>query len=214
MKGLLFIPEMARAAFEGRKTNTRRVMNPQPGRCVHDFEERDPGVWHFEGDSPTNHGGEVQMNDWSCDIKCDYLAGERRCLLTTWSVPKGYDGLKPTEIEYNENLIRYLWHAGMGTPKPEWAGKLRPGRFLPNHLRSFMPIFEIVTVRVERIQDITPDDCRAEGMTAGNNDVGVRYGFGQLWNSINEKRGFGWGKNPWVWAISFRRILPSVNSTP
>ena len=69
-----------------------------------------------------------------------------------------------------------------------------------------MPVVEIVSVRAERVQDITPNDCRAEGMTAKNNDIGVRYAFGQLWNSINEKRGYGWYVNPWVWVIGFKRI--------
>lgn len=65
---------------------------------------------------------------------------------------------------------------------------------------------EIESVRVERVQEITPNDCRAEGIGDDFNDVGARYCFGQLWNSINEHRGFGWDVNPWVWAITFRRV--------
>lgn len=33
-----------------------------------------------------------------------------------------------------------------------------------------------------------------------------RFGFQQLWDSINAKRGYGWDKNPWVWVIEFRRV--------
>jgi hypothetical protein len=74
---------------------------------------------------------------------------------------------------------------------PRWASRLT---------------LEVTDVRVERLCEITPDDCRAEGQPIHNNDGGVRYGFGQLWNSLNAKRGFGWDANPWVWVVSFRRV--------
>ena len=94
---------------------------------------------------------------------------------------------------------------------------------------------EITNVKVERVQEISAEDAVAEGVQypvkeAGNRKVTPmicisnplltrRLGnepysheslmvahFAALWDSINEKRGFGWDKNPWIWAISFRRI--------
>jgi len=87
-----------------------------------------------------------------------------------------------------------------------WGARWKSSRFMfRKHSRITL---EITGVRVERVRDITPDDCRAEGMPEKNNDLGVRYCFGQLWNQINEKRGYGWDTNCWVWVISFKRIQP------
>jgi hypothetical protein len=65
---------------------------------------------------------------------------------------------------------------------------------------------EVVSVRVERVDDISPSDCRAEGVGIMLNDLGARYAFGSLWNEINDARGYGWNMNPWVWVVEFRRI--------
>ncbi len=65
---------------------------------------------------------------------------------------------------------------------------------------------EITDVRVQQLQDITEDDARAEGVTP---EPGKNHGhvgaFCDLWESINGKRST-WASNPWVWAISFRRV--------
>jgi hypothetical protein len=74
---------------------------------------------------------------------------------------------------------------------------------------------EIVSVRVERVQDISEEDAEAEGINCADPfkvpyrglyiaDAPLRYAF--LWDSINAKRGFGWDKNPWVWVIEFKRV--------
>jgi len=64
---------------------------------------------------------------------------------------------------------------------------------------------EVEAVRVELVQDISFEDCCAEGIEAKNSLIA--YGKWQdLWNSINVKRGFGWDKNPWVWVVEFGRV--------
>ena len=89
----------------------------------------------------------------------------------------------------------------------------------------------VVGVSVERLQDITPEDCRAEGITATAdmdfdnircstltekyiiNETGTidaespwwKEWFSELWDSINAKSGYPWESNPWVWKISFER---------
>jgi hypothetical protein len=65
-------------------------------------------------------------------------------------------------------------------------------------------LLEIVDIRVERLNDISPADCRAEGMPKDNNDIGVRYSFGVLWKSINGAD--SWAKNPWVWVVVFKKL--------
>lgn len=172
MKGLAFIPEMARAALAGTKTNTRRVMVPQPfewaahvvtAPCAQLAGYGREGTW-------------LQASgDWrkACGLggKCEYIAGERRCLLTTWATNPLFDESRPTDVSSLYEDMRpdmrrdfKFWHAGMGE-KPAGFGKNRPGRFLPNGLRHLMPVFEIVSVRAERVQDASVQDIVAEGVT-------------------------------------------------
>lgn len=100
----------------------------------------------------------------------------------------------------------------------------RPSIFMP---KWFARIFlEITNIRVERVQDISKEDCRQEGIGERSVNVGTHYNpqsiypafpekpggfpsikeaFEVLWDSLNAKRGYGWDKNPWVWEIEFRK---------
>ena len=85
---------------------------------------------------------------------------------------------------------------------------------------------EIVSVRVERLQDITEEDAEAEGVDEDpgepqheyHSTTGVYLGacypdasyvraFQALWDSINGERA-SWQSNPWVWVVSFQRVQP------
>ena len=64
---------------------------------------------------------------------------------------------------------------------------------------------EITEVRVERLQDISEDDARAEGVEYEDCWTTYRQAFEGLWCKIN---GSGsWDANPWVWVIEFRRVI-------
>lgn len=151
-------------------------------------------------------------------LPCPYgQPGDRIVMLTTWATEKQYDGTKPARLPDNARI----WSLWDGDTKPEWCGRLRPGRFLPVRFRHLMPRSEITDVRVERVQDITEEDAKAEGLVvnpkylhaqlwtwdgvAGNSTNPV-YAYQLLWDSINSKRGFGWDSNPWVWAITFKKL--------
>jgi len=65
----------------------------------------------------------------------------------------------------------------------------------------------VIDVRVERLQEITEEDARAEGCDANIPD-GVPSSivwFYEIWNRLNARRGYGWDTNPWVWVIEFER---------
>ena len=72
---------------------------------------------------------------------------------------------------------------------------------------------------MERIQDISEEDAKAEGIEPDLVDTGAQdpsghwievpdyFGpFMELWDSINGRRGFGWDANSWCWCITFKRI--------
>jgi hypothetical protein len=87
---------------------------------------------------------------------------------------------------------------------PRWASRLT---------------LRVTDVRVERLQDITEEDARAEGCSewipcTGYTGMGVtirdsfrestyREYFEFLWDSINAKRGYAWDANPYVWVVKF-----------
>jgi hypothetical protein len=102
---------------------------------------------------------------------------------------------------------------------PSMSKKWRPSIFMPRWASRIT--LEVTGVKVERVQDISEDDAKAEGAIRMLNQFDgvywthgadknayrdVRLSFFTLWDSINAKRGFGWDVNPWVWVISFRVI--------
>jgi hypothetical protein len=65
---------------------------------------------------------------------------------------------------------------------------------------------ELTNVRVQRIQEISFMDAKAEGVECGRH--GYVSNFVELWNSINAKRGYAWETNCYVWALSFKVVKP------
>lgn len=99
-------------------------------------------------------------------------------------------------------------------PEHMTGARWTPSRFMPRWASRLL--LEITEVRVQRVQDISEEDAQAEGCD-GDCPIGYipayqegpySYHYAQVWHSLNAKRGYGWDLNPWVWAISFRRIEP------
>ncbi len=97
-----------------------------------------------------------------------------------------------------------------------WKAKALPAIHCPRGLSRID--LEITDVRVQRLQDITEEDARAEGCRPADPATGrecilqpemgsCRLHFQSLWDVINGKRAT-WASNPWVWAITFRRVRP------
>jgi hypothetical protein len=97
-----------------------------------------------------------------------------------------------------------------------------PSIFMPRWASRIT--LEITDVRVQRVQEISLEDCLAEGidvpgrermLTIGPinracDEAHCRAHFSQLWDSINAKRGFSWESNPWVWALTFKRLTSNL----
>lgn len=203
---ILFSTPMVQAILDGHKTMTRRVIKPQP---------------EFESGYDTPHENELGVfwkkeDSYNCieDMIADMLAhcpygqpGDRLWVRETF----GYDNMaafnKKTyfKADNNDPKIELHWKPSIHMPKA--AARLW---------------LEVVSVRVERLQEITEDDARAEGIIDGgclncgesepcgcdNPQPDARDGFVYLWNSLNAKRGYGWNINPWVFVVEFKQVTP------
>lgn len=89
----------------------------------------------------------------------------------------------------------------------EFMGKWKPSIHMPRWASRIT--LEVTRVRVERLQDISESDAKAEGCSVSKDSHGeyqARVAFTELWDSINAKRGFGWSVNPWVWVVEFKKL--------
>ena len=147
-------------------------------------------------DYPYHHGLAV----YRVAKKCTYgVPGDLLWVRETWA--SDVDGC-PAGLSYRAD---HLDPRGDGPANPmRW----RPSIFMPRWASRLT--LRITSIRVERVQDITEADARAEGFkdVAGKYARGdeARIWFAELWDDINAKRGFGWDANPWVWVVGFEQV--------
>jgi hypothetical protein len=230
---ILFSGPMVRAILEGKKTQTRRVVRPQPilKPCA---DEKVGHAWHWKKGRREAIWWEKIATPMSMLQHCPYGGpGDRLWVRETWYSVAENDQLKPTKMPHGPNSEQHWGYvAGLynkfsgkvGKPgKPQWAGKTRASIHMPRWASRLT--LEVTGVRVERLQDITEDDIVAEGISlikgkGWHNPVDNRcypraeWAFQYLWDSINAKRGFGWEVNPWVWVVSFPRMDSGKETSP
>lgn len=247
MHSISFTTEMIRAILAGRKTQTRRVMNPQIDTSHWKKEALSkPKEWRKMIQlGPVHHG--YDENTWCLfnisdkasavpytSRKCPYVIGGYLWVRETWQAvhfdtdpETGYAdnwyGAEKIPKDPDENFKRqypvvYKADGDWEDDPYERGFKWRPSRYMPRWASRIT--LEILNVRVERVQDITEEGARAEGiidggcLNCGNNEPcgcdnpqpDSRDSFIYLWDSINKKH--GWDTNPWVWVIEFKRIRP------
>lgn len=205
---ILMCGEMVKATLEGRKTQTRRVIISQP-----EVSEDGAMLWH--GDA---------LSDAELEDLCPY--GRPGDLLivkeTHYRWGRFYkDGLnkrgqpkwrlKPEMWLGAGPGIRYCVNEpnafdGPASLRHKLGWHKRPSIFLP--LAAARITLEVTEARVQRVQEISEADAEAEGVENERVSQSAAGCFHILWDSINADRGYGWDKNPWVWAITFRRIKP------
>lgn len=175
---ILFTGEMVRAILDGKKTQTRRVERRKV-RIV-------DGSKMFIQDVFTH---KTSMHK-DAQINCPYgIPGDRLWVRETWAT-----GGSPSGYSYKADSETWKDRKSGG---PDWRSPMFMFR------RSSRITLEIVNVRIERVQDLSEDDAQAEGI---RRSYPKRWFFGELWDSINAKRGYGWDVNPWVWVIEFKRV--------
>lgn len=182
---IIFSSPMVRAILEGRKTMTRRVINwkniAKQSGCTKGSLAWSPT---FNSFAVFNGNNEVDVSL----VDCPYgKPGDRLWVRETYRLP---DGAPKGWVDYRADDSRdgFKW---------------RPSIYMPR--RASRIDLEIVSVRVERLQDISNKDIESEG-ACERACVTHRLSFQHLWDSINAKRGYGWDVNPWVWVVEFKRI--------
>jgi len=227
-KPILFNTDMVRAILNGRKTQTRRVM-PQY-LCFRPTNFRmSEGVLqaYVSVDEATRIG--MAFGGWHSVVRgagdgrfveCPYgNPGDRLWVREAFSA--WFSGNPWREFPRDKRTARYASNVFYRAthPYPDDDQKWIPGIHMPRWASRLS--LEIVSVSVERIQGITEEDARQEGVEPVMRDTGgvepsglpcpevPCYGeaFSELWDRINSKRGFGWEKNPWVWCLKFRKVL-------
>jgi hypothetical protein len=202
---ILFSGPMVRAILAGRKTQTRRVLKCQPGPDTSKvFTEivfgRLTATFH-----PYEHTNKNSTVRWGL-CHCPYgQPGDRLWVRETWR-PKTWSDSNFGEIEYADKVVRMVngpWSFNKMFPVGKNADRWRPSIHMPRWASRIT--LEITDIRVERVHEISRDDCEAEGSYWAT-DADDEGGFVNLWDSINAKRGYGWDANPWVWVISFKKL--------
>ena len=214
MKPILFNTEMVRAILEGRKTATRRVIKPQPSGPLYQMPDSMcwPGCFANAEEEkvyrPPYQPGDIL---WVRETWCEYIAGH-----IIAGVRYAYKADATPNSEETRKELGYKWRPSIHMPRE--AARL---------------FLRVTGVRVERLQDITEEECEAEGIAGWTKD-GKLYKYAHA----NEENDFpclawsdcphtpksamqivwdrtikpveiplcGWEANPWVWVIEFERI--------
>jgi len=220
-RGCPMVAAMVRATLEGRKTNTRRIVVGQSALADrYEQDKRNPLEWWAR----------LRQSTIGAPIRCPYgKPGNILYVREAWRTGVALDTYNGTKIgELKPTGLERTWapliYEADGATRDHYAldsfggawGRLRAARFMP---RWASRIDLLVTdVRVERLQEISDEDCRAEGLPLPESMRGTlngapatitifdpRKAFAVLWDAINGARA-PWASNPWAWRIAFERV--------
>lgn len=189
---ILFSAPLIPRVLDGSKTQTRRLVKfPEWARGhEHLLSSSSPALALMEDGRPRRR------------MTCPYgQPGDR-----LW-VREGIRRNQPAENGEPKQRSHYI---ADGAPTVAdcwpWKNSALPGIHCPRGLSRIA--LEITDVRVQRLQEISEGDAQAEGVEPEAYDLSCRASFSVLWDGINGKRA-SWESNPFVWAISFRRVETS-----
>lgn len=185
-KPIIFSAPMIRALLGGRKSQTRRVLKPQPfpvgGPFYRPHPVTDPRQWHS-----------VSARGFIVNIQTlPYAPGDRLWVR------------EACHIDGDQTTYRADMPAGCDTRGWGWKTSI----FMPRWASRLT--LTVTDVRVQRVREISEADAAAEGADyrteRGKAEIPgltAKAQFEVIWDDINGERGFGWDANPWVVALTF-----------
>lgn len=213
IKPILFNTEMVRAILDGRKKCTRRLIKPQPDEehtyplgFMNDSTER-KSIGSF-GFGASELGGSIQY------VKPPYQPGDILYVRETWERfecwncegdERGNCPKEPQKSVFDKTCGCYMYRA---TDEIYGDARWHPSIHMPKEAARIW--LKVTDVRLERLQEITIDEIRNEGLSsmavhAGDMKIALKE-WELLWSSTIKKSDldrYGWNANPWVWVIEF-----------
>jgi len=228
---ILFSGPMVRAILQGRKTQTRRIIKPQPPEWIdrlHGGELSKRAPYEIVDDDLGIRGKGFQ-DDQDNLYRCPWEVGARIWVRETFRLPVTFDNQSPSEVGrkcvesgYSQPWCPIKFEADGYTYAADllrdfggdW-GKTRVSIHMPRWMSRM--VCTVTSVRVERLQGITEADAMAEGVERIDlspreiNGMQVHpltssyfAAFVELWRSINGPE--SWSSNPWVWVVEFAKV--------
>lgn len=205
---IIFSSDMVRAILDGRKTQTHRVIRPQPYRAI---MGNVPWCWQ-----KTKHS--------SYNLVTEQCLAEHIKYCGPYGKPGDVLWVREALVEGSAGLVAWRESAHSG-PKREgefvewlWKRSPLPARYMPRWAcRLLLRVKEVRPPH--RIQEISEANAIAEGIQLKMSSRAVaadclnydgitayQASFALLWDSLNAKRGHPWSANDWVWPVTFERI--------
>ena len=220
MKPILFNTEMVKSTLADIKTQTRRIIKDVAGLNYIGTSSTDGKIFDYVS---FGHGNIDDVANIRIEkrIKIPYFVGDILYVRETW---QNFEEDSDDGLEVYNNFVYYADHNDVTLDYIKW----RPSIHMPK--KAARIFLEVTNVRIERIQDITEEDAKAEGALVrkwyqpyGTKKESSRTlvsssmfsiknfktGFAHIWEQTLRKP-YGWkykfSNNPWVWVIEFKRI--------
>lgn len=197
---ILFNTEMVRAILDGRKSCSRRINKDANDYVVPDmdFYDSDKRTYAVHNYSDKEHTDKLSIAERTCPI----CLGDILYVRETWGHPISLNSDKQYVFradKISESGFKndsHIWHPSIHMPKE--AARIW---------------LKVTDVRVERLQEITPQGAWKEGARCSclhpvPDCAGNKTAFVNIWNSTIKKADldcYGWYANPWVWVVEFER---------
>lgn len=224
-KPILFNTEMVKAILDGRKIQTRRAIPLKNNDLIFTGFVVSSTAKNREGYCAFGKNKEQELEF----IKPKYKVGDILYVKETWTLGKKFT-IKPENVWYIRNdlgnEVYYKADLNDNFYDPDNICKWKPSIHMPKkYARIFL---KVTNVRVERLQDISDEDCIKEGIVEVTKDNQVfkfciydkkdysstpwqdmpknpQEVYKKLWNSTT-KDGYKWEDNPYVFVYEFERI--------
>jgi len=207
VSNILMRPELVRASLDGIKTQTRR------NRGLRDVN-LNPDSWQLlrVGVYKGRFGAFFSRDGSTRFIPCPWGGPDDLVYVReNWQAWSEFDGVKAADIpQHARERINYPADGN------KWDAKLRPGIHCPRWANRLT--LRLKEVRVERLQDISEEDAKAEGARPAFSYPGwdgvagspsYRWGFHELWQSIHGPD--SWSANSWLWVLVYKAIAMNVD---